>query len=60
MPISRIIYLLRNDCQVQEPDRILAGVSGGIDSVFLLTMLHEIGQPVTAAVFDHGLRPEAE
>ena len=59
MPISRIIYLLRNDCRVQESDRILAGVSGGIDSVFLLTMLHEIGQPVTAAVFDHGLRPEA-
>ena len=59
MPISRIIYLLRNDCRVQESDRILAGVSGGIDSVFLLTMLHEIGQPVAAAVFDHGLRPEA-
>lgn len=59
MPISRIIYLLRNNCRVQESDRILAGVSGGIDSVFLLIMLHEIGQPVAAAVFDHGLRPEA-
>ena len=50
---------LRNDCRIHEADRILAAVSGGIDSVFLLTMLHEIGQPVTAAVFDHGLRPEA-
>ena len=38
---------------------VLAAVSGGIDSIFLLTMLHEIGQPVTAAVFNHGLRPEA-
>lgn len=60
MPISRIIYTLQNACHVQESDRILAGVSGGIDSIFLLTMLHEIGQPVAAAVFDHGLRPEAE
>ena len=38
---------------------ILVGVSGGIDSIFLLTMLHELGQPFKAAVFDHRLRSEA-
>ena len=33
--------------------------SGGIDSIFLLTQLHKLGQPVVAAVFHHGLRLEA-
>ena len=41
-------------------DMILVGVSGGIDSIFLLSLLHKIGQPVTAAVFHHGLRTEAD
>lgn len=39
---------------------VILGVSGGMDSIFLLTQLHKLGQPLTAAVFDHGLRPEAE
>ena len=56
---SWINTTLRNKCHVNEDDKILAGVSGGIDSIFLVTQLHEIGQPVMAAVFDHGLRPEA-
>lgn len=50
---------LRTNCEVRPDDRILVGVSGGIDSVFLLSQLHLIGQPVAAAVFNHGLRPEA-
>ena len=56
---SWINTTLRNKCHVKEDDKILAGVSGGIDSIFLVTQLHEIGQPVVAAVFHHGLRPEA-
>ena len=56
---SRIEYSLRNDCRVRPEDKLLVGVSGGLDSVFLLSQLFEIGQPVVAAVFDHGLRPEA-
>ena len=59
MPDSRILFSLRNDCLVKEDDRVLVGVSGGIDSMFLLTRLNELGQPLAAAVFDHGLRPEA-
>ena len=56
---TRFHSALRSDCRIQPEDLILVGVSGGIDSMFLLSQLHEIGQPVTAAVFDHGLRPEA-
>ena len=56
---SRILSALRKECFVSPEDRILAAVSGGIDSIFLLTLLHLLGQDVEAAVFDHGLRPES-
>ena len=56
---ARFSAALRGDCRVRPEDHVLAGISGGIDSVVLLTLLHMNGQPVTAAVFDHGLRPEA-
>lgn len=59
MLIDRILLMLRNDCRVQDTDRVLVGVSGGIDSIFLLTILYEIRQLLVAAVFNHGLRPEA-
>ena len=38
---------------------VLAAVSGGADSVALLRALHAAGADVTAAHFDHGLRPES-
>lgn len=38
---------------------IVVGVSGGRDSIALLSLLHELKQPLTAAVFNHRLRPEA-
>ncbi|MBQ6341700.1 MAG: tRNA lysidine(34) synthetase TilS [Anaerolineaceae bacterium] len=50
---------LENDCHIKDDDRILVGVSGGIDSIYLLTQLYQTGQPIVAAVFCHGLRPEA-
>lgn len=56
----RISSVLRDECHISKEDLILVGVSGGVDSVFLLTQLCEIGQPVLAAVFHHGLRPEAD
>jgi tRNA(Ile)-lysidine synthase len=37
-------------------DRILAGVSGGADSVCLLLVLKELGYAVAAAHLNHGLR----
>ena len=38
---------------------ILCAVSGGPDSMYLLERLRELGYPVAAAHFDHGLRGEA-
>lgn len=55
----QISSVLEKDCHVVDNDLILVAVSGGIDSMFLLTQLYEMGQPVVAAVFNHGLRPEA-
>jgi tRNA(Ile)-lysidine synthase len=43
-------------------DRILIGLSGGADSVCLLTLLlklkNDLGIEISAAYIDHGLRPE--
>ena len=41
------------------PDRLLAGVSGGADSVALLRLLLDAGTQVTAVHVNHGLRGEA-
>jgi len=40
-------------------DRVLAGVSGGADSVCLLLVLKELGFSVSAAHLNHGLRGQA-
>ena len=56
---ERILSVLRQDCRMKGDDLILVGVSGGVDSIFLLSQLNELRQPVAAAVFNHGLRPEA-
>ncbi|MBW1901127.1 MAG: tRNA(Ile)-lysidine synthetase, partial [Deltaproteobacteria bacterium] len=43
-------------------DRVVVAVSGGVDSVCLLDMLHELGDELGielfVAHFDHGLRPD--
>jgi tRNA(Ile)-lysidine synthase len=39
---------------------LVVGVSGGVDSLALLHLLHNSGFKVTAAHFNHHLRPEAE
>ncbi|MEM1054163.1 MAG: tRNA lysidine(34) synthetase TilS [Bacteroidota bacterium] len=36
---------------------VVVGVSGGVDSVVLLRLLHEAGIPVVVAHVDYGLRP---
>ncbi|ULH16257.1 tRNA lysidine(34) synthetase TilS [Deinococcus sp. KNUC1210] len=39
--------------------RVLVAVSGGADSVALLRALHAVGADVSAAHFDHGMRPSS-
>ena len=53
------LNFLRNQCRLKPEDVVVAGISGGADSLYLLYHLYEIGQPVMAAVFNHQLRLEA-
>ena len=57
---ARILSALQTDCSIRPDELITVGVSGGIDSVFLLTMRYGLKLPLIAAVFNHGLRPEAD
>ncbi len=52
--------ILRDACRLDPTRPIVAGVSGGADSLCLLGVLHEAGYPVVAAHFNHRLRPEAD
>ncbi|MCD6427502.1 MAG: tRNA lysidine(34) synthetase TilS [Caldisericaceae bacterium] len=49
---------------IKEGERVLAGVSGGPDSVFMTVILNEIGKEkgfdIGIAVFDHKIRPESK
>lgn len=40
--------------------RLAVGVSGGADSLALLTLLHQSGYPLLVCHFNHRLRPEAD
>ena len=51
-------HSLVNICKVSPTTGVLVGVSGGADSLGLLHGLYEIGIPVVAAHFEHGLREE--
>ncbi len=52
--------VLKEDCGLNEPVHLIAGVSGGPDSQSLLHLLVNSGMEVTVAHFNHGLRPEAD
>ena len=59
MTKSELALTLIKKCGISSRDLLLVGVSGGPDSVYLLQKLVELGQPVIAAHFDHGLRPDS-
>jgi tRNA(Ile)-lysidine synthase len=52
--------ILSDLCKLELEKPIVAGVSGGPDSLCLLGMLHEAGFTVIVAHFNHQLRPEAQ
>src|SRR5512135_2592555 len=58
--LDKIEAILRDVCKLDKDKPILAGVSGGPDSLCLLSALHEAGWHVVAAHFNHMLRPEAD
>ena len=57
--IERLESILQDDCRLERDEPILVGVSGGPDSLCLLSSLHEAGWQVIASHFNHQLRPEA-
>jgi len=52
--------ILRDQCKLDPQRPVLAGISGGPDSLCLLDILHAAGFPVIVAYFNHQLRPEAD
>jgi tRNA(Ile)-lysidine synthase len=58
--LDKIAMILEKECNVKENDLLLAGISGGPDSLLLLHLLHRLGYRLIAAHVNHGLRPEAK
>jgi tRNA(Ile)-lysidine synthase len=56
---QRILSLLKEEIQVETGEVVVVGVSGGADSVCLLSILQKGGYKAVAAHFNHQLRAEA-
>jgi tRNA(Ile)-lysidine synthase len=52
--------VLRNQCRLDPDSPVLAGISGGPDSLCLLNVMLTAGYRVVVANFNHKLRPEAD
>jgi tRNA(Ile)-lysidine synthase len=57
--LRRVQQTIAEHQMIEKDDRVVAGVSGGADSVCLLLVLKELGYEVAAAHLNHGLRGEA-
>jgi tRNA(Ile)-lysidine synthase len=57
--LDRVGLTAFKDCGLKKKQLVLAGVSGGADSLCLLDLLHHLGYPLVVAHFNHQLRPEA-
>jgi tRNA(Ile)-lysidine synthase len=60
MNLDAIYTILHQKCCLSKESSILVGVSGGPDSLCLLSVLKECGYAVYAAHVNHHLRPEAD
>jgi len=60
-PLDRLTLHIRDRALIQPGETVMVAYSGGADSTFLLTLLHESGLfDVVAGHLDHGQRPEAD
>lgn len=57
---ENIAIILREQCGLTKDRPVIAGVSGGPDSLCLLGILRENGYRVIVAHFNHKLRPDAD
>lgn len=58
--LESIESILREQCDLTKDRPVVAGVSGGPDSLCLLSVLRENGYRVIVAHFNHKLRPDAD
>lgn len=57
--LENIRSILSEQCGLSPDAPVIAGVSGGPDSLSLLNILRQAGYPVIAAHFNHQLRPDS-
>ncbi len=58
--LETIPSILRDQCGLNPERPVLVGVSGGPDSLCLMSVLREAGYRVIVAHFNHKLRPDAD
>ncbi len=58
--VDHIESTLREQCGLNKDQPIIAGVSGGPDSLCLMNVLHKAGYRVIVAHFNHKLRPDSD
>lgn len=59
MDLTLLAEIIENRCQLTKNQVILAGISGGPDSLCLLDVLQRLGYSLIVAHYNHRLRPEA-
>jgi len=57
---NRIRKILDEECGIRQNDTVIIGVSGGADSVCLLSIMYKLGFQVVIAHFDHELRESSK
>lgn len=58
--LEKIEAIARDQCYLDPRKPVLAGISGGPDSLCLMDILHRAGYQVIVVHFNHKLRPEAD
>jgi tRNA(Ile)-lysidine synthase len=59
MDPKELSAILTKECNLKGSKPLLVGVSGGADSLCLLSLLSALNLSIVAAYFDHRLRPES-
>jgi len=59
MLLDKVKAVLHGECGLDTRQKILVGVSGGMDSMALLDLLVRLGYSLVVAHFNHQLRPSA-
>jgi tRNA(Ile)-lysidine synthase len=57
---ERFHEILRDECAIPDHSRVVVAVSGGPDSICLFDLIAGLPYQITAAHFNHQLRPEAK